>query len=101
MAAPKKEPTPETAKRKTPKRKTLVRGADGALYLLTDKDLAPFKLPEEKAEKVTQILKNTQENPVVAKLSRRVIREMDLARAVSVSIVCVSGEIFVNTVRKH
>ncbi len=99
MALAKEESTPETPKGKTRKRKTLVRGADGALYLLTDKDLTPFKLPEEKAEKVTQILKDAQENPVVAKLSRRVIQEMDLARAVDVPVV--SGEIFINTVRKH
>ena len=100
MIPAKEEPKSETAKRKMPKRKTLVRGADGALYLLTDRDLAPFKLPEEKAEKVTKILKHAHENPVLAKLSRRVLQEMDLARAVTVSVVCVSGEIFINNVRK-
>jgi len=97
MALAKEEPAPET-----PKRKTLVRGADGSLYVLTDKDLAPFKLPEERAEKVTQILKDAQENLVVAKLSSRVIQEMDFAKAVACSVKpkCVSGEIFINTLRK-
>ena len=82
--------------------KTLVRGADGALYVLTGKDLAPFKLPEEKAEKVTQILKDAQENLVVAKLSSRVIQEMDFAKAVACSTKpkCQSGEIVINTLQK-
>jgi hypothetical protein len=84
-----------------PKRKILVRGADGALYLLTHKDLAPFKLEEDKAEKVTKILEKAHENPVVTKLPARVIEELDLAKAVAISIVCVSGEIFTNTVRKQ
>ncbi len=98
MALAKEEPTPKIPKRKTPKRKTLVRGADGALYLLTDKDLRPFKLPEEKAKKVTQILKDAQENLVVAKLSSRAIQEMDFAKAVS---CCVPKcKIIINTLRK-
>jgi hypothetical protein len=80
--------------------KTLVRGADGGLYLLTDKDLAPFKLPEENAGKVTQILKDTQENPVVAKLSARAHREMDFAKSINCPKTCVSGGLMINTVRK-
>jgi hypothetical protein len=95
MARKKAEP----ARKKRP-RKTLVRGADGGLYLLTDRALAPFKLPGEKAEKVTQILKDAEEDVVVAKLSSRVIHEMDFAKAVATGVKCVSGEIFVNTLRK-
>jgi hypothetical protein len=92
MALGEKKPTS-----KTRKRKMLVRGADGALYLLTRKDLAPFKLPEEKAEKVTEILKDEHENLVVAKLSSKVLHEMDFSKSVSSAS---SSEIFINTVRK-
>ena len=92
MALAKEKPTS-----KRPKRKMLVRGADGALYLLTGKDLAPFKLREKNAEKVTQILKHAHENLVVAKLSSGVIHEMDFSKSVNSAS---SSEIFINTVRK-
>ena len=34
----------------------LIRGADGGLYLITKKDLRPFKLPKKKAKQVKEIL---------------------------------------------
>jgi hypothetical protein len=92
MAREKAEPA-----RKKRARKTLVRGADGGLYVLTDNALAPFRLSEENTEKVTQILKDAHENLVVAKLSSRVIHEMDFSKSVSSAS---SSEIFINTIRK-
>jgi hypothetical protein len=40
--------------------KTLVRGADGALYLLTE-NKAPVKLKEKEAKIVTQILEDVED----------------------------------------
>jgi hypothetical protein len=77
-------------------RKTLVRGADGGLYLLTDKNLAPFKLEEDKAESVTQILKDACEEPVTEKLSTKVVKEI---RGEGHG-VNVSAETYINIVRK-
>lgn len=41
-------------------KKTLVRGADGALYLLTETQ-APMKLTEEETQTVTNLLAETDE----------------------------------------
>jgi len=40
--------------------KTLVRGADGALYMLTKTDV-PVKLTENEERKVTKVLKEAEE----------------------------------------
>lgn len=78
-------------------RKTLVRGADGELYLLTDDALAPFKLHEQKAEKVTKILEKAQRNPVPAKLPKRVINEIEGIHTLA-NLVEVSAETYINNV---
>jgi hypothetical protein len=57
-------------------RKTLVRGADGALYLLSQSDLAPFKVHEKKAKKLNEILTAAQKNPAVTKLSSKVVKDI-------------------------
>jgi len=62
--------------RKKRERKHLVRGADGALYLLSHRDLAPFKVHEKKAKKLNQILKDAQKNPVVTKLSSSLVKRI-------------------------
>lgn len=59
------------------KKKTIVRGADGGLYLLTEKPFEISKLPEQNAKRVTTILKKAQMNPVPSKLSERLIKEIE------------------------
>jgi hypothetical protein len=59
------------------KKKMLVRGPDGALYLLSDKDLAPFKLKEEKEKAVEQNLRDAGHRGFIdAKLPINIIREI-------------------------
>ena len=58
------------------KRQTLVRGADGGLYLLTDADLASHKLSDAEANAVTEILKDADENPRAEKLPSQVIKDI-------------------------
>ena len=57
-------------------KKTLIRGADGALYLLSDSDLAPFRVEDTKSESVTRILKDAEHNPKVKELPRDVVKEI-------------------------
>jgi hypothetical protein len=57
-------------------RKTLVRGADGSLYMLSHRDLAPFKVHEKKAKKLDSLLKGAKKSPVVAKLSATLVRQI-------------------------
>jgi hypothetical protein len=82
----------------TRERKTLVRGADGALYLLTEKDLAPFKLQEKKAKILTQILEDAREDVVVAELSSSVIKRI---QSMNGCVHTGPPEIFLNTWRKE
>jgi hypothetical protein len=56
--------------------KTLVRGADGSLYLLSRRDLAPFKVHEKKAKKLDSLLKGAKKSPIVAKLSTTLVRRI-------------------------
>jgi len=67
----KKQPAPGKSKRQI-----LVRGADGGLYLLTDADLAPYKLSTEAAEAVTEVLKHADEDPKAEKLPSQVIKDI-------------------------
>jgi len=53
----------------------LIRGADGGLYLITKKDLRPFKLPKKKAKQVREILGGGVEL-VVPKLPRDVVKRL-------------------------
>jgi hypothetical protein len=48
------------ARRKTPKTKTLVRGPDGALWLLSEHE-APIKLGSEQKEKVERIIDDCED----------------------------------------
>jgi hypothetical protein len=61
-------------------RKTLVRGADGSLYMLSHQDLKPFKLHEKKAKKLDQILKSAKKSPSVSKLPAGLIAQIQSAQ---------------------
>jgi hypothetical protein len=52
----------------------LIRGADGGLYLITKKDLRPFKLPKKKAKQVKEILGDVE--LVVPKLPPDVVKRL-------------------------
>lgn len=54
----------------------LIRGADGGLYLITKKDLRPFKLPKKKAKQVKEILGDVELELVVPKLPRDVVKRL-------------------------
>jgi hypothetical protein len=56
--------------------KTLVRGPDGSLYMISHRDLAPFKVHEEKAKKLDQLLRSAKKSPVRAKLSAALVRRV-------------------------
>jgi hypothetical protein len=60
---------------------TLVRGPDGSLYMISHRDLAPFKVHEEKAKKLDQLLKSAKKSPVRAKLSAAIVRRIQLVDA--------------------
>lgn len=62
--------------RKTREAKTLVRGPDGSLYMISHRDLAPFKVHEEKAKKLDQLLKSAKKSPVRAKLSATLVKRI-------------------------
>jgi len=59
--------------RRTREAKTLVRGPDGSLYLISHRDLAPFKVHETKAKKLDQLLKSAKKSPVCSKLSAKLV----------------------------
>jgi len=88
-------------RRKSPskarQKKTLVRGADGGLYLLTEEPFEVSKLPEPKAKRVTKILEKAQMNPVPSKLSERLIKEIQDIRTVW-SEISISTETFINDI---
>jgi hypothetical protein len=62
--------------RKTREAKILVRGPDGSLYLISHRDLAPFKVHEKKAKKLDQLLKSAKKSPVRAKLTATLVRRI-------------------------
>ncbi len=66
--------------RKTREAKTLVRGPDGSLYMISHRDLAPFKVEEEKAKKLDQLLKSAKKCPVRAKLPAALVRQIQAAK---------------------
>ena len=61
---------------KTREAHTLVRGPDGSLYMISHRDLKPFKVHEEKAKKLDQVLKSSKKSPVRAKLSAAIVRRI-------------------------
>jgi hypothetical protein len=63
---------------KTREAKTLVRGPDGSLYMISHRDLAPFKVDEEKAKKLDQVLKGAKKSPIRAKLSAAIVRRIQI-----------------------
>jgi hypothetical protein len=71
MAQARKKPT-----RKSREAKTLVRGPDGSLYMISHRDLALFKVQKEKAKKLDQLLKSAKKYPVPAKLSAALVRRI-------------------------
>ncbi len=71
----------------TPKNGVLVRGADGALYMLTEEDLQPFKVEEEKAKEIREILSEAPKEVVVRKLASNVIKQLQaISRSVLTSV---------------
>jgi len=61
---------------KTREAKTLVRGPDGSLYMLSHRDLAPFKVREQNAKKLDRLLKSAKKSPVQAKLSAALVKKI-------------------------
>jgi hypothetical protein len=58
------------------KNAVLVRGADGSLYVLREKDLEKFKLSEADADRVKHILGGAQPVVVVRDLPPNVLRDL-------------------------
>jgi hypothetical protein len=77
-------------------KKTFVRGADGALYALSDDDLAPFKVEESKKQKVDEILKREKEDFGAVKLSDNAIKQIQAAGG-CVKTTAELPEIYTNT----
>lgn len=73
-------PNPESEGRE---KKVLVRGADGALYVLT-KTKPPEKLTEEEVTKVTKIVKKAEEN--LADILEKEVPRLDFSKEHSVRI---------------
>ncbi len=78
----------------TPERTTLIRGADGALYALSDADLAPFRVEKEK--ETTDILKKAKEDRKASKLPDSVVQQIQAVQG-CVATNAVSPEIVSNT----
>ena len=65
----------------------MIRGADGALYIVTEKDLAPFRVPEEKARQISDILAAAPAEIVSSNLSPDVMETLHkLAKCVHAHI---------------
>ena len=61
----------------------MIRGADGALYIVTEKDLAPFRVPNDKAKELTRILGGAPTNMVSYDLPADLMRTVhELAKCV-------------------
>ena len=75
MAKARKKPT-----RKPREAKTLVRGPDGSLYMISHRELAVFKVQEEKAKKLDQLCKSAKKYPVPAKLPAALVRRIRAER---------------------
>lgn len=54
----------------------LIRGADGALYLLAGNDLTPYKLKEKQAASVRRVLKKEHVDPIVSKFNDKIVKEL-------------------------
>ena len=78
-------------------RKTLVRGADGGLYLLTEEPFEVSKLPEQKEKELTKVLEKAQMNPVPLEWPEGLIEEIQGIKTVGDQIA-VSPETFVNDI---
>ena len=84
MARVEPKPKRKTRTRKRVDRGVLVRGADGALYLVTEKDL-PRKLREEKARAIRHVLKEGVGVVAVPELPGSVMKQIEgLAKCVKV-----------------
>ena len=65
----------------------MIRGADGALYIVTEKDLAPFRVSDEKAQKLTEVLGGAPAEIVSYDLAPDVMRSVHaLAKCVAAHI---------------
>jgi hypothetical protein len=82
---------------KTENPTVLIRGADGALYLIKEDQLAPGRLEPEDAKIITEILEAAHENPVVEQLTRKVIEEIRGAGKGP----SVASNTFINDVRRE
>jgi hypothetical protein len=67
---------PKEESEKTSDNGVIIRGADGELYMLTEDALSKFKLTKQQNKEVTEILKESHENPVPAKLPQIVIDQI-------------------------
>ena len=70
--------SPESSGESSPPKQpgVMIRGADGALYIVTEKDLAPFRVPEDKARQLTDMLAKAPAEIVSYDLSPDVMEDV-------------------------
>ena len=73
-----------------------IRGADGALYVLSEDQLAKFQVANEDKVKVDNILDKAKEDFKVAKLSTNVVKQIQQVNG-CVKTTAVSPEAFTTT----
>jgi hypothetical protein len=87
MAESKGEMSVTSSEGNRPKEGVLIRGADGSLYALTEDDLKPFKVNEEKAKALTHILNKADKHVVTYDLSHDNLDELGaMARSVATHV---------------
>jgi len=73
-----------------------IRGADGALYVLSEDQLAKFQVANEDKVKVDDILDKAKEDFKAAKLSANVVKQIQQVQG-CVKTIAESPEIYTNT----
>jgi hypothetical protein len=75
---------------------TFIRSADGVLYALSDDQLAPFKVAEDKQTLVDDILNKAKEDCKAIKLSTNVVTQIQQVNG-CVKTTAQSPEVHTNT----
>ena len=60
---------------------TVIRGVDGEMYWVPDNKLSAFKLPQEKADKIKNLIAKCEIDPVVANLDSKFSESIGIAHA--------------------
>ena len=71
---------PGEKKTTKPERKTLIRGADGTLYAMTDEQLKKFAVSDQQQKAVDKILADADADFVAGRLSTDVITKIQQAQ---------------------